>query len=224
MVSNYYETLEVKQTATQAEIKRAYRRLARQFHPDSQSATADHEQIVRINAAYEVLGDPLRRNSYDSQISPPVYATTRTVQSPSRFTRKTGQETDIELTQWVRQVYQPINRSLNRILKPLKQEIDKLSADPFDDELMEEFQSYVGLCRTCFEQAQHMFRSVPNPSNAAGVAAQLYYILNHVGDGIEELETFSLNYDDSSLHTGQELFRMAVSLRRVAQEELKNIA
>ncbi len=46
---NYYEILEVCSTATQKEIKQSYRRLAKQFHPDSQHQSANHDSIVEIN-------------------------------------------------------------------------------------------------------------------------------------------------------------------------------
>jgi len=67
--SNHYDTLHVHRAANQAEIKQAYRRLVKLFHPDGNQETADHEQIVRINAAYEVLGDATSRQSYDQQLS-----------------------------------------------------------------------------------------------------------------------------------------------------------
>ncbi len=56
--SDYYHTLKVSPKATQAEIKQAYRRLAKLFHPDSNQETANHETIARVNEAYEVLGTP----------------------------------------------------------------------------------------------------------------------------------------------------------------------
>ena len=56
-----------------------------------------------------------------------------------------------------------------------------------------------------------------------GVAAHLYYCLNQVSDGIEDLELFTLNYDDYYLHTGQELFRIADKLRLEAQAAIKGI-
>ncbi|MHC5614711.1 MAG: J domain-containing protein, partial [Nostoc sp.] len=46
-VSNHYETLKVSPSASQTEIKQAYRRLVKLFHPDSHQETADHEQIIR---------------------------------------------------------------------------------------------------------------------------------------------------------------------------------
>ena len=88
---------------------------------------------------------------------------------------------------------------------------------------MEDFQIYIETCRNLLSQAQNRFRSVPNPANVAGVAAHLYYCLNHVSDGLEELEFFTLNYDDSCLHTGHELFRRASGLRREVQHEMKKM-
>ncbi|NEO95870.1 MAG: DnaJ domain-containing protein, partial [Moorea sp. SIO3G5] len=50
--SNHYQTLDVHPHATTLEIKQAYRRLAKRFHPDSNSPTADPEKIIQVNAAY----------------------------------------------------------------------------------------------------------------------------------------------------------------------------
>jgi curved DNA-binding protein CbpA len=67
MIPNYYYTiLEVTPTATQAEIKRAYRRLARQYHPDLTQLALD-QHIKQLNEAYKVLGNTTRRAAYDAQ-------------------------------------------------------------------------------------------------------------------------------------------------------------
>src|SRR5258706_942424 len=63
---DYYATLEVSASATHAEIKRAYRRLARQYHPDL-NATALDKHIKRLNEAYRVLGNTTKRAAYDQQ-------------------------------------------------------------------------------------------------------------------------------------------------------------
>ncbi len=61
----HYETLGVARTASPAEIRDAYRRLARQHHPDS-AAGRDAGAMTAINEAYRVLGDPARRATYDA--------------------------------------------------------------------------------------------------------------------------------------------------------------
>lgn len=64
---DYYETLGVSKTAPQEEIKSAFRKLARKFHPDTaEDKKTAEEKFKEINEAYEVLGDPEKRKKYDS--------------------------------------------------------------------------------------------------------------------------------------------------------------
>lgn len=229
-IPNHYQILEVSPQATAKEIKQAYRRLAKQFHPDSQCETADSEKIIQVNAAYEVLRDPNRRRSYDQQLRSPRYQTDfrnrqhRTAKAQQHYQRQrqTARNADAQFEAWLYQVYRPVNDLIARIINPLEFQIDQLAADPFDDELMADFQAYLEDCRRYLSQAQLLFRSQPNPSTVAGAAANLYYCLNQLGDGIEELERFTLNYDDYYLHTGQELFRIADGLCYEANDAVKD--
>ncbi len=63
---DYYKTLGVKRDATEAEIKSAYRKLARKYHPDVNKTKEAEEKFKEINEAYEVLGDKQKRSRYDS--------------------------------------------------------------------------------------------------------------------------------------------------------------
>lgn len=60
-----YEILGVSRTATPEEIKKAYRRLAKQFHPDVNPGKASEDKFKEVTAAFEVLGDEKRRKLYD---------------------------------------------------------------------------------------------------------------------------------------------------------------
>ena len=63
---DYYEILGVKRDASEAEIKSAYRKLARKYHPDVNKTKEAESKFKDINEAYEVLGDKAKRQRYDS--------------------------------------------------------------------------------------------------------------------------------------------------------------
>lgn len=232
--ANHYKTLRIEPNASQEEIKQAYRRLVKLFHPDINPDDANSEQIIEINAAYEVLGDVHRRRRYDNTLrlqqnngnlaaEAEYYQQCATeTRQKQHVTRKSGKDEDALIEEWMRLVYQPVNRVITKILKSLKSQIEKLEADPYDDDLLEAFQDYLDLCRDHLTSAQKSFRSRPNPASMARVAAHLYYCLNQISDGLDELGYFPTSYDENYLHNGSEMFRIARQLHREAKESVKN--
>jgi len=65
MSKSLYETLNVGENASADEIKKAYRKLARKYHPDINKEESAHEKLKEINAAYEVLSDKKKKDQYD---------------------------------------------------------------------------------------------------------------------------------------------------------------
>lgn len=63
--SGYYAILGVSEQATYLELKRAYRRLARKYHPDRNNSSHAESMIKKINAAFEILSDDDKKRKYD---------------------------------------------------------------------------------------------------------------------------------------------------------------
>lgn len=85
MSDSLYETLGVSKNASMDEIKKAYRRLARKYHPDINKEKNAEEKFKEINAAYEILSDERKRSQYD-QYGDNIFGG----QSFHDFTRGTG--------------------------------------------------------------------------------------------------------------------------------------
>ncbi|WP_310422747.1 DnaJ domain-containing protein [Chamaesiphon sp. VAR_48_metabat_135_sub] len=224
MSETHYQVLQLTTKATADEIKQSYRRLAKEFHPDVNGGKANLDRIIQLNAAYEVLGDERKRREYDYLLQPAV-AIPRQQQSSAHIPRRprpVGHELDEELILWLNQVYQPINRTIGWIIKPLKTQIRELSADPFDDELMANFEAYVTECQKHLQKIDKIFHSMPNPSLLADIAANLYYTVNQVSDGVKELNFYIMNYDESYLHDGTEMFKIAAQLQKETNKRIKS--
>ena len=71
MAEDYYELLQISRSASEDEIQKAYRKLARKYHPDLHAEKSDREKdqakqkFQQIQSAYDVLNDPQKREMYD---------------------------------------------------------------------------------------------------------------------------------------------------------------
>lgn len=66
---DYYKTLDLKKTASQEDIKKAYRRLARKYHPDVSKEANAEERFKDVSEAYDVLNDKKKKSEYDAMRS-----------------------------------------------------------------------------------------------------------------------------------------------------------
>ena len=69
LTENYYRILGVKPTATSDEIKSAYRKLSRKYHPDTNPDDSAKEMFQKISKAYDVLKNHSSRREYDDSLS-----------------------------------------------------------------------------------------------------------------------------------------------------------
>ncbi len=87
MNKNYYEILKVPKTASEDEIKKAYRNLAKTYHPDSNPNNKNaEEKLKEINEAYDVIGNPQKRKEYDIQINKSFTTTNQSSKTDNSFT------------------------------------------------------------------------------------------------------------------------------------------
>src|SRR5215468_11759956 len=104
-MGDLYAVLGVNRTATSNEIKSAYRRLARKYHPDVNSDPAAQSKFAQINEAYHTLIDPERRKTYDRTGSVSSSAHSRQSDSAaSRAARRAHyqQRADHIVNEWLR--------------------------------------------------------------------------------------------------------------------------
>ena len=141
-MKNYYKELGLKQNATRNEIKSAYRLLAKKYHPDT---GGDNEKFLSLQLAWETLNDPQKKAIHDKSLSTDEdYAVGKNENWSSELKNKKNNSTnkDQDIKDWIKKIYNPINRFISQVTKPLNDEIKKLSADPYDDELMNAFSLY----------------------------------------------------------------------------------
>lgn len=72
-IIDYYEVLGLEADASDEEIKKAYRSLAKAFHPDTSTHPKAKERFLAISAAYDVLSDPDSKRDYDSRLKASLY-------------------------------------------------------------------------------------------------------------------------------------------------------
>ena len=210
-VADPYRVLGLTAAASGAEIKAAYRALVKQHHPD---AGGDEERIIALNAAWELLRDGESRRAYDLRYSkasdPSMGAAPGRASRASRPGRARAAE---ELSLWLQQVVAPIDRLLAQVINPFPAQLRELSADPYDDSLMEAFCAFLSQSQARLEKVESLYRSRACPAGAQAFALNLYHCLSQVQDALRDLERYTMGYVDSYLRDGRELLREAKRLR-----------
>jgi len=208
---NHYETLGVTSNVTSAEIKLAYRKLAKAQHPDtthghteSEEKKAATEEMMRINEAYATLNDVVRRSEYDVKIGVKKMIYLRPVFS--------SLNEDQERERFLRTIFHPMRSSIVKVLNAYKKEVHDLSADPYDDRLLEKFQTYVNRIEDTLRSAADALSLNVTPRTLEASVHMMKYAIARAADGLEELNYYCINYDHKHLTMAENLFRIAQDL------------
>lgn len=227
---DHYAVLGVAACASVSEIKAAYRALVKRHHPD---AGGDARWILALNAAWEELRDGDRRRRYDLRLGLgsgpyPEPRAGGTAAAPRGAAKPRAGKGAVavsgeELRAWLVGVYAPLDRLLGQVINPFPAALKALSADPYDDDLMEAFCAYLEQSRQRVSRAETLYRSLACPEAARGFGLSVYHCLAQVQDAVAELERYTHGYVDSYLHDGREMLREARRRRQRLQEERRRL-
>ena len=224
MMKNYYKELGLKQNATRNEIKSAYRLLAKKYHPDT---GGDNEKFLSLQLAWETLNDPHKKAIHDKSLfNNESYIVSKNENWSSELKNKKNNSTnkDQDIKDWIKKIYNPINRFISQVIKPLNDEIKKLSADPYDDELMDAFSSYLNESRKKIEKASSLFKSQAVPSSISSIGLDLYHCFSQVQDALDELDRYTQGYVDDYLFDGKQMMKEAKRIQIKMNINKRNIS
>jgi molecular chaperone DnaJ len=211
--ATYYDVLGVAPGVSREEIKVAYRQLVKSLHPDlsymeksTNQVSAETEQMMHINEAYATLIDSEKRAHYNSTV---IHQYNRSqVRMPTHVQDSFDEEKATE--KYMRQVFNPLTRSIVNILKKYKSRLKALSQDLYDEVLLEEFALYVDEIENTLRKASYGFTDNPAPLTMKNAVNWMRHCIAQAADGLEELRYFCQNFDYDHLAMADNLFKIAI--------------
>jgi molecular chaperone DnaJ len=222
MEKNFYKELGLEKNATKSEIKSSYRSLVKQHHPD---AGGEKERFLAIQNAWETLNDPIKKEQYDRNFfsSNSSFDSLKENWEEKLNSKKyNSSNKDKEVETWIKEIYTPINRLISQIIKPLNKEIKELSADPYDDQLMENFCSYISLSQKKIEKVEKIYNKKLVPKSISNLGLDLYHCFSQVKDALSELDRYTQGYVDNYLFDGKEMIKEAKIIQSKMAIKKKN--
>lgn len=212
MSKDPYQILKVHPSAKLEEIKKAYRKLVKIHHPDK---GGDSAVMLEVNSAWEILKKKHKDLNLNKVNNSKLY-------TQNEYKREANNHSKPEdLKKWFQNVYIPIDKLLGQIINPLGSKIRDLSADPYDEILMDSFCLYLEQSKNKITKIKKIYTSFACPSIIRDFSLDLYHCLSHVEDGINELERFTMGYVDNYLHDGKAMIAIAKKKRKFLQSNKK---
>ena len=223
MEKNFYEELGLEKNATESEIKSSYRSLVKKHHHD---AGGEKERFIKIQNAWETLNDPIKKAEYDRKKFSYISSFDSLNENwEEKFNSKKYNSSikDKEVETWIQEIYTPINRLISQIIKPLNNEIKELSADPYDDQLMKNFCSYISISQKKIEKAEKIYNKKLIPKSISALGLDLYHCFSQIKDALSELDRYTQGYVDDYLFDGKEMIKEAKRIQSKMVVEKKKI-
>ena len=212
MSKDPYQILKVHPSAKLEEIKKAYRKLVKIHHPDK---GGDSAVMLEVNSAWEILKKKHKDLNLNKVNNSKIY-------NQNEYKRETNNHSKPEdIKKWFQNIYLPIDKLLGQIINPLGSKIRDLSADPYDEILMDSFCLYLEQSKNKITKIKEIYTSFACPSIIRDFSLDLYHCLSHVEDGINELERFTMGYVDNYLHDGKAMIAIAKKKRKFLQSNKK---
>ena len=212
MSKDPYQILKVHPSAKLEEIKKAYRKLVKIHHPDK---GGDSAVMLEVNSAWEIIKKKHKDLNLNKANNSKLY-------NQNEYKRETNNHSKPEdLKKWFQNVYIPIDKLLGQIINPLGSKIRDLSADPYDEILMDSFCLYLEQSKNKITKIKEIYTSFACPSIIRDFSLDLYHCLSHVEDGINELERYTMGYVDNYLHDGKAMIAIAKKKRKFLQSNKK---
>ncbi len=212
MSNDPYQILKVDPSANLEDIKKAYRQLVKIHHPDK---GGDTQVMLEINAAWEILKKKHKSLNLNKINNSKIYNQKEYKKETNNYTKSE----DIKI--WFKNIYVPIDKLLGQIINPLASKIKDLSADPYDQILMDSFCLYLEKSKNKIKKVKIIYTSIASPSSIKAFSLDLYHCLSQVEDGLNELERYTMGYVDNYLHDGKSMISEAKKKRRFLQSNKK---
>ena len=212
MSKDPYQILKVHPSAKLEEIKKAYRKLVKIHHPDK---GGDSAVMLEVNSAWEILKKKHKDLNLNKVNNSKLYTQNENKREANNHSKPE------DLKKWFQNVYIPIDKLLGQIINPLGSKIRDLSADPYDEILMDSFCLYLEQSKNKITKIKEIYTSFACPSIIRDFSLDLYHCLSHVEDGINELERFTMGYVDNYLHDGKAMIAIAKKKRKFLQSNKK---
>jgi len=223
-IKDYYKELGVPRNAAKSAIKKAYRLLAKKYHPDTGGS---NDKFLAIQKAWETLNDPQKKIIYDKNLLLQEKSDNHKYENWSlegKINSNSSTTKDNDIKNWILNTYTPLNRLITQIIKPLNQEIRKLSADPYDDELMENFCEYIRQSQKKIDKVSKVYKSRIIPSSISSLGLDLYHCYSQVQDALDQLDRYTQGYVDNYLFDGKEMMKEAKRIQTKMAINKKSIS